>query len=130
MITYIILISIFILISGMCDGMAEMLKFHTLSFFKKFPKANPNYWSPNLSWTNKWKNGDYRQGEKFWQSSRALVWSTDAYHLFRMFRNVLIFISIVLPLVLPFWYLYLIGYCILYLIYTSGFSLIFDKIFK
>jgi hypothetical protein len=114
----------------MCDGMSEMLKFHPSSFFKKYPNANPQYWIPTLSWTNKWKNSDYTQGEKFWQSSRALVWTTDSYHMFRMIRNISMLVIILIPLILPFLYSYILGFAFLYLVYTSGFSLVFDKIFK
>ena len=33
------------------------------------------------TWKNKWKNGDPKQGEKFFLSSTTLVWLTDFFHL-------------------------------------------------
>ena len=51
----------------------------TLSF-RKGTNIFPSSWQIDNSWRNKWKNGDPRQGEKFWGSSRWLVPFTDAFH--------------------------------------------------
>lgn len=39
------------------------------------------FWSQS-SWRRKWKNGDPKQGEKFFGSSTVFVMFTDAWHLF------------------------------------------------
>ena len=105
--------------SGLCDGTAEHLKFHCTS--------SSTYWNPNLSWVNKWKNGDPAQGEKFWQSSRALVWTTDGYHLMRFGRNMFAMSAIVFHFGKPQkWYYYLIEFATNYLAYTVGFTITYE----
>ena len=42
------------------------------------------WWTMKDSWKNKWKNGDPKQGERFFLSSTALVFVTDAWHFFQM----------------------------------------------
>ena len=43
---------------------------------------NPMFWNPDISYKNKWKGGIKSNGEKFLFSSTALVFLTDAWHLF------------------------------------------------
>ena len=40
-----------------------------------------NFWSKSKSWTYKYKNGDPKQGPKFWGSTTLLVSWTDGWHL-------------------------------------------------
>ena len=74
-------------LSGSFDATAEVLHINYTYFDKVFPGADPKFWNPHESAGNKWKNGDYKQGEKFLFSSTVLVWTTDGYHLTRMLRN-------------------------------------------
>jgi hypothetical protein len=105
--------------SGLCDGTAEHLKFHYT--------GNSTYWNPNLSWTNKWKNGDPLQGERFWQSSRALVWTTDGYHLMRHGRNIFAMSAIVIHIgEKKKWYLYGVDYFANFISYTIGFTVTYE----
>jgi hypothetical protein len=53
---------------------------------------------PQVSWRNKWKNGDPQQGEAFPLSSTALVAVTDAWHLA---KSVMLF-SLAVAIVAPF----------------------------
>jgi hypothetical protein len=119
------------MLSGACDGLAETLKWHYSQFNARFANANPAFWNPAISWTNKYKNGDYLQGEKFWQSSRAFVFTTDGYHLSRMFRNVFIISAIAFEFnnYGPLW-IYIIIISSTYLTYTIGFSITYEIIFK
>ena len=117
------------LISGLFDGLAETLKWHSDKFIDKFPRQNPNFWIPSLSWVNKWKNGDPSQGEKFWLSSRALVSLTDGYHLSRLLKNIQLFIAVALPVVFLSIPYYILLFALSYLLYTVGFSIIYDKLF-
>jgi hypothetical protein len=119
------------MVSGMFDGTAETLKFHTPNFFKRCPGANPQFWNPGLSWVNKWKNGDPDQGERFWQSSRAFVCTTDGYHLMRTGRNLFAMGAIVVHLgEKREWYKYLIDFAVNYLAFSVGFTITYDLIFK
>ena len=74
-------------LSGGFDATAEVLKINYSYFDKVFPGADPQFWDAKKSAKNKWKNGDSQQGERFFLSSTALVWTTDGYHLMRMMRN-------------------------------------------
>lgn len=129
MILLLVLTSILCFVAGMFDGIAETLKWHISLFFVRFTSAKQQYWHPSFSWKNKYKNGDPQQGEKFWQSSRALVFLTDGYHLMRFIKNQLLFIALALPL-LTTTYHSIVVYCLSYFLYTAGFSLMYDKFFK
>ena len=48
--------------------------------------------NPKLSWMNKWKNKDYKQGEKFIGSSTVFVMFTDLWHLCHIFNDCIIYI--------------------------------------
>jgi hypothetical protein len=83
-------------IAGMADGTNEKISHHYRDFKRVFPNARDQYWDPNISWTNKYKNGDYTQGPKFFGSTTFLVWTTDGYHMTRMVKNTMIVTSIAL----------------------------------
>lgn len=125
-----IIVFAFCLFSGAADGAAETLKFHTAIFFKRFEKANKWFWDPSVSWTNKYKDNDPAKGPKFWQSTKALVFSTDGYHLMRMLRNQFIIIAILVKPTLPEWYMWPAAWVLCYLAYTAGFSYVFDHFFS
>jgi hypothetical protein len=73
---------ILILISAVAKSVMDKLQFHYgRSIFLKF--KNQQFWNPEISWKNKWKNGDKLQGESFFLSSTVLVFTTDAWHLFQ-----------------------------------------------
>jgi hypothetical protein len=58
----------------------DKLSFHfDESVFKNFA-----WLDPNKSWKNKWKNGDPKQGERFWLSSTLLVATTDLWHFAKL----------------------------------------------
>lgn len=42
-----------------------------------------DWFDKDKSWRNKYKNGDPKQGEKFFGSTTFLVWLTDGWHLFQ-----------------------------------------------
>lgn len=75
-------------ISGLLDGTIEAIKFHYYSGFKRrFKNANDQFWNPDMSWTNKYKNGNPDDGPKFFESTNSLVFTTDAYHGLRTAKN-------------------------------------------
>ena len=81
--------------AGFFDGSAETLKFHYSDFRTTFPKANPNYWNPEISWKNKYKDGNYMMGPRYFGSTTFLVWTTDGYHLMRFSRNTMFFCTVI-----------------------------------
>ena len=120
------------MLSGSFDATAEVLRINYSYFAKVHPNANPEFWNPQESYKNKWKNGDYKQGEKFPLSSTALVFTTDAYHLFRMGRNVTMITAITIPIGRKGknWKQYVVEDSIYYLSYTAGFNLMYNGVYK
>lgn len=89
----IFLACILIFLAGFCEGIMDLLQFHFHeSVFSQRPKRL--YWDPSVSWKNKYQNGDPAQGPRFFLSTTWLVSLTDAWHTFKLFRNVLIFTSL------------------------------------
>lgn len=70
-----------VLLAGASKGFNETLMFHWKGFRHSFPKVNPNWFNPDISWRNKYKNGDPDAGAKFPLSTTVLVMFTDQYHL-------------------------------------------------
>lgn len=83
-------------LSGASDGTAETLKDHYGQFKNTFPNANDQYWNRDISWRNKYKNGDPRQGPRFPLSTTVFVWTTDGYHLMRFSKNTLLITTVAL----------------------------------
>ena len=116
-------------VSGMADGTAETLRVNYSDFNAVFPNANDRYWNHSVSWTNKWKNGDIKQGEKFPFSSTALVRTTDGYHQMRTIRNAAMIAAITIPIGRKKnWKGYVAEAVTSYLSYTLGFTLTCDLI--
>lgn len=87
------LIYFIIFLAGFSEGIMDKLQFHFYkSIFKNFKKTI--FWNPEISWKNKYKNNDPLNGPKFIFSTSLLVSLTDAWHLFKLVRNILLFISL------------------------------------
>lgn len=63
-------------VSGAAWGLHEKTMHHWPQFQQRFPRANPQYWNPAISWTNKYRD---------WPEDKRLrnvpVQFTDAKHL-------------------------------------------------
>jgi len=70
-----------VMLSGMAKGFNETLEFNWHGFAAVFPKANPQWFWPQKSFKNKYKDGDPEKGAKFPLSTSVLVFATDQYHL-------------------------------------------------
>lgn len=70
-----------VLLSGAAKGFNETLEFNWHGFAAVFPKANPQWFWPQKSYLNKYKEGDPAKGAKFPLSTSVLVFATDQYHL-------------------------------------------------
>ena len=77
---------VFSLLAGISEGVMDYLQFH-------YNGLN-DYFNPDYSWRNKWKDGIPEKGERFWQSSRVLVFLTDGWHLMKFIRNLFIMFAI------------------------------------
>lgn len=115
----------------MCDGVSQTLYSHYYTFETKFPEANQQYWNPYQSWTSKYKNGDPAQSPKFIGSTTVFVSMTDAFHLLRTLNKA----NLVTLGALEFsekrtWQEYLIDLLLYAAVYSAGFTLTYDIIFK
>jgi len=54
-----------VMLSGMAKGFNETLEFNWHGFAAVFPKANPQWFWPQKSFKNKYKDGDPEKGAKF-----------------------------------------------------------------
>jgi hypothetical protein len=84
-----------VFIAGASKGFNETLMFHWDAFHQKFPHANPNWYNPESSWKNKYKDGDPDKGAKFPLSTTMLVATTDQYH-FNNFINKTAWVSTIM----------------------------------
>ena len=80
---------------GISEAVMDTLQFHFFkSKFSNFKKQL--FWDPTISWKNKYKNGDPKQGPKFPFSTTLLVGLTDGWHFFKLLRNLFLFVGILL----------------------------------
>lgn len=68
-------------IAGIFKAMMDTLQFHFHQSIFSTSRFDQRYVNPNLSWVNKYKNRDPRQGERFLGSTTFFVFITDAWHL-------------------------------------------------
>jgi hypothetical protein len=117
-------IILLITIAGISKAVMDKINFHyTKSIFLDM---NAIFWSPKLSWMNKWKDGIEKRGPRFFGSTTFLVWTTDAWHLFGMFYAVSFAIGISLTAKFyPLWYV-----IIAYTLHRVVFEIVFTYILK
>ena len=67
---------------GFSDGINSTLIFHYGNFKKKHPGADPEFWDPDISWKNKYRNWDQGNTKAAFPLSKSLLVSiTDGQHL-------------------------------------------------
>jgi hypothetical protein len=111
--------------SAVAESIMDKIQFHYDKSIFSQDNYKQTFWNPNLSWVNKWKDSSAKQ-EKFLGSSTIFVFTTDAWHLFKFFRNTFLFIG--LPL-LSFGSMNIILAAILArVIYGLVFTICFDKL--
>ncbi|WP_430817608.1 hypothetical protein [Carboxylicivirga sp. RSCT41] len=109
-------------LAGFGEGHAELLQHHYYKFEGKYPNANHQFWDPDLSWTNKYKNNDPEQGARFWGSTNVFVATTDAYHGFKFIQKAAIVGAVTINLNSKKKFRQYVLDAIIYLAaYTSGF---------
>lgn len=69
-----------LMLAGACNGVMDALQFH---YSKTGFSEESRFWNPKVSWENKWKGGDPKNGPAFFLSTSALVFLTDGWHLFK-----------------------------------------------
>ena len=126
-----ILSLLLIFLAGLCKALSDTISFKFgISKFSNLPYS---YWNPVISWKNKYKNGDKKQGEKFLFSTTALCFTTDAWHLFNFLQYSFFTLAILtfpdfnfLPYALID---FIAAFFILKLTFSSGFTLGYNWIF-
>ncbi len=78
-------------VAGFAEGTMDAISFHYDSFQKVHKNVNHQFWNPQLSWKNKWRNGNKIEGEKFIGSSTFLVWTTDGWHMLKAINRLATF---------------------------------------
>jgi hypothetical protein len=116
---------LFVAASSVAEAIMDKIQFHYDKSIFSQDKYKQTFWDPTKSWVNKWKDSSAKQ-EKFLGSSTIFVFTTDAWHLFKFFRNTFLFIG--LPL-LSFGSMNIILAAILArIIYGLVFTICFDKL--
>ncbi|OJI07735.1 hypothetical protein BK004_00500 [bacterium CG10_46_32] len=99
----IIPILLFVFIAGMAKGVSDTLQFHYgTSVFSSF--QNEQWWNPEVSWKNKYRdydNGDNR--EAYLLSRSLLVWRTDAWHLAQTIETGAWVLAVLFAIRLGYW---------------------------
>lgn len=115
----IILSVVFSILSGICKAVMDLSEESKI-------KGNPLFWHKNKSWQNKWKNGDKKQGEKFWLSSTFFVAQTDAWHLFGvLFRISFAVAYTCIGMLTTVSYFYLFGVVVAYILFATSFHIFY-----
>ena len=117
-------------LAGAVNGVNQDLLFHYHEFENTFPRANPQFWDPSISWRNKYRNGDPSQGEAFPGSSTIFVGVTDGYHATVAARNIMITTTICISSESRGWKPFITRTLIYSLSYGLGFELMYNKIIK
>lgn len=86
------------LLAGAAKGFNETLQFNWRGFHAVFPKANPQWFWPPCSYSNKYKDGDPAKGPRFPLSTSVLVLATDQYHLNNFIQRASITTAIILKI--------------------------------
>lgn len=77
-------------VAGMADGLNQTITYNYKDFKRVFPHATNQWWSPQLSFRNKYKNGNPEDGAAYLGSKGILVFTTDGYHFTRMLEHLFI----------------------------------------
>lgn len=72
--------AVMVFAAGMADGFVETISHNYKGFKRAFPGAKDYWFDPGMSFRNKYKNSDPKQGAKFPGSTGPLVFLTDGYH--------------------------------------------------
>lgn len=119
------------ILASVCNAVMDVLVFkYRKSIFSKF---NPEFWNPNKSWKNKYKNNDEKNGPAFFGSTTFLVFTTDAWHLFQFLSNSLIVLSIILVCNHFFnfsWWNNIIIFICSKILWGVVFEIFYEKIFR
>lgn len=107
-----------VFVAGGFEGAMDGLQFH-------YDKPD-QFWNPDISWVNKYKNGDVSQGMTF--RGKYLVFTTDGWHLMKFGRNMFIMGAIVTNFgEKRKWWVYVVEGVSYWAINRAGFNLVYHR---
>lgn len=114
--------------AGMMDGMRDALLFHYDRVDGKL-HLNDKFWNYTVSHTNKYKNNNPNEGEKFLGSKTIFVFTTDGIHLTKFINNLLTSGAIALKITMDKkkWWHYIVDAGLYWLVNRAGFTLIYSQ---
>lgn len=117
-------------IAGMFNAVMDKLQFHynksifpPLGSDHKLLGGGHNYWNPDVSWANKYKDNDPSKGAKFPLSTSVLVFLTDGWHMMQ-FMMLNAFALAATPLMDNIWHT-IIAFVALRVAFSAVFHLFF-----
>ena len=115
--------------AGAADGINQAISYKYYAFKKVFPGVNDVFWSPKVSYRNKYKNHDPAQGQKFFGSTTFLVWTTDAYHSTRFAEHLFMVGAVAVKITQQKkkWYYYLAEAAGYWIVNRAGFAVVYDR---
>lgn len=118
-----------VLVAGALDGLNQVIAYQYPNFKARFPGANDRYWSTEISFLNKYKNGDPAQGAKFPGSKGVFVFLTDGYHLTRFGERLFLGGAFALKITQDKkrWWVYVVEGLGFWLVNRAGFCLIYNQ---
>jgi hypothetical protein len=79
-----------LILAGIAKSIMDSLNFHMYaSIFRQDKWFPAEWWNPEYSQYNKYKDGDPSKGPAFFGATTFLVWTTDAWHLFQLLWGLL-----------------------------------------
>jgi hypothetical protein len=126
----------FLILAAICNAVMDTSVHHYST--SKLKNLNPNFWNGEISWKNKYIDGDSKKGRVKWYFGlNKPVQLTDAFHLFKMFMIIFICLSIITfdkCMVLVgcnyHWYSFIIMLGVYGTMWNFWFSLFYNKILK
>jgi len=119
-----IISAILLFMAGIAKGIQDTLQFHFSE--SPFAKKNEDFWNPERSWTNKYKDWPEDMRPRFWGAKTFLVFLTDGWHLFSTIELTCIQAAVALPAVaalgVPMWWS-LPAIAVLKLVFGAGFRI-------
>ena len=113
---------IFVLLASICNAIMDVTQFHFWRSIFNNDLFRARWWNGNVSWRNKYINGDVKQGR-----TNTPVWFTDAFHFFKSSMIINLTLAIVLydVMINP-----LIDFLILGLTWNTFFNLFYRHLLK
>lgn len=99
-----------------------------------FKGKNDQWWDPNISWLNKYKNNDVKQGFKKWFGNiNYPVQITDGWHFFNTLEIITNWLTVVAVLVMGLsitdWFTGIVFIILSFVCYNLTFSIFYDYVY-